>query len=123
MKQFMIDMMIMMMPVMKPLVWLGFALVIVGAILMVMRQILDDKNGSMVLLAGRILLGLAGFFLACQVAGTFLGMPPKINFGDFEKMEFILVPFWQIGLGFLIAALIYGFVGGRRHQELEVAKA
>ena len=90
MKQFMIDMMIMMMPVMKPLVWLGFALVIVGAILMVMRQILDDKNGSMVLLAGRILLGLAGFFLACQVAGTFLGMPPKINFGDFEKMEFIL---------------------------------
>ena len=123
MKQFMIDMMILMMPVMKPLVWLGAIVAVAGLGLMLMRQILDEKNGAMVLLAGRIMLGLAVFFLACQIAGIWLGMPPKINFGDFEKMEFILVPFWQIGLLYLIAALILGFVGGRRYQAQLQASA
>ena len=114
MKQMMIEMMIWMMPAMKPLVWLGAIIAVAGLALMVLRQVLDDRNGHYVLLAGRILLGLAAFFFACQLAGLFLGMPPKINFGDFEKMEFILVPFWQIAMLFLIVALVLGFVGGRR---------
>ena len=116
MKQYMIDMMIWMMPAMKPLVWLGGIVAVAGLAMMILRQIMDEKNGWYVLLAGRVMLGLAGFFIACQLAGMFLGMPPKINFGDFEKMEFILVPFWQIAFLFFAVALILGFVGGRRHQ-------
>lgn len=114
MKQFMMDMMILMMPAMKPLVWMGAIIAVSGVALMLLRQIMNEKNGAMVLLAGRIMLGLAVFFLACQVAGMWLEMAPQINFGDFEKMEFKLVPFWHIGVGFFIVALILGFVGGRR---------
>lgn len=112
----MINMMLFAMPAMKPLVWLACLVAAGGLLLLLVRQLLDDKNGWAVLLAGRIMLGLAGFFIACQIAGMFLGMPPKINFGDFEKMEFILVPFWQISFLCLIAALILGFFGGRRYQ-------
>lgn len=109
--------MIFMMPAMKPLVYLAAVVAIAGLVLMVMRPLLDAKNGAMVLLGGRILLGLAFFFFACQLAGMWLEMSPTINFGDFKKMEFILVPFWQIGALCLVGALILGFVGGRRAQE------
>lgn len=112
----MINMMLFAMPAMKPLVWAGALVAAGGLVLLLARQILDDKNGWAVLLSGRIMLGLAVFFFACQIAGMWLGMPPKINFGDFEKMEFILVPFWQIATLCLIAALILGFFGGRRYQ-------
>jgi len=117
----MMDMMIVMMPAMKPLVWLGGIVTVLGLLLIVLRQIMNEKNGAMVLLAGRIMLGLAFFFLSAQVAGMWLEMAPQINFGDFEKMEFKLVPFWQIGLGFLVSALVLGFVGGRRKQSVEMA--
>ncbi len=117
MKQMMMDMMILMMPAMKPLVWIGAAVAVGGVALVILRQIMNEKNGQMVLLAGRIMLGLAVFFLGCQVAGMWLEMAPQINFGDFEKMEFKLVPFWQIGIGFFVVALVLGFVGGRRRLE------
>lgn len=116
MRQFMIDMMIMMMPAMKPMVYAGFALIAIGFALLLAHMLFRSNNGGYILLAGRILLGLAIFFIACQVAGMLLGMTPAINFGDFDKMEFILVPFWQIGAGFLVSALILGFIGGRTRQ-------
>ncbi len=113
MRQFMIDMMIMMMPAMKPMVYAGGAAAVIGFVLLIAHMLFRSDNGGYILLAGRILLGLAAFFFACQIAGMALGMPPKINFGDFSKMEFILVPFWQIAAAFLAASLFLGFFGGR----------
>ncbi|MGD9785165.1 MAG: hypothetical protein AB7E80_09320 [Hyphomicrobiaceae bacterium] len=113
MRQFMIDMMIMMMPAMKPMVWIGAGVTALGFLLLIAHMMFRSSNGGYILLAGRVLLALAVFFLACQLAGVLLGMTPKINFGDFDKMEFILVPFWQIGGAFLVASLILGFFGGR----------
>lgn len=116
MKQFMIEMMTAMMPFMKPLMWLGVASAAAGIAMLVAHMILRANTGGWVLLAGRITLGFAFFFLACQVAGYFLGAAPGINFGDFSKMEFNIVPFWQIGAGFLAASLILGFFGGRTRE-------
>lgn len=113
MRQFMMDMMTQMMPIMKPLVWLGVATAAIGVAMVLAGFILKSKVGGIVLLTGRVLLGLAIFLFACELAGMFLGAQPKINFGDFEKMEFILVPFWQIASAFLAGALILGFIGGR----------
>lgn len=116
MRQFMIDMMIMMMPAMKPMVWAGIVLGVIGLVLLLAHVVFRSNTGGWVLLTGRLLLGLSIFFFACQLAGMALGMPPKINFGDFSKMEFILVPFWQIASGFLAGALIFGFLGGRTRE-------
>lgn len=113
MRQFMIDMMILMMPAMKPMVYAGGVAAVIGFVLLIAHMLFRSDNGGYILLAGRILLGLSLFFFACQIAGMALGMPPKINFGDFSKMEFILVPFWQIAAAFLAASLFLGFFGGR----------
>lgn len=113
MKQFMIEMMAAMMPFMKPLMWIGVAAAAAGLVMLVAHMIMRADTGGWVLLAGRVTLGFALFFFACQVAGFFLGAAPGINFGDFSKMEFNIVPFWQIGVGFFVASLILGFFGGR----------
>mgnify|MGYP001193215741 CR=1 FL=1 len=113
MKQFMIEMMTMMMPYMKPLMWLGVIFGALGIVLLLTHLLFRSNTGGWVLLTGRIVLGFAAFFFACQLAGYFLGAAPGINFGDFSKMEFNIVPFWQIGAGFLVASLILGFFGGR----------
>ncbi|MDX2289370.1 MAG: hypothetical protein NW217_11185 [Hyphomicrobiaceae bacterium] len=113
MKQMMLDMMSQMMPFMKPLVWLGVVAGLVGAVMVLASLLFKANSGDIVLIAGRILLGLALFLFACEGAGLFLGARPQINFGDFEKLEFVLVPFWQIGAAFLAGALILGFFGGR----------
>ncbi|MCB1515691.1 MAG: hypothetical protein KDJ18_12970 [Hyphomicrobiaceae bacterium] len=113
MRDFMINMMAAMMPFMKPLMWLGVAAAAVGLLFLIMHIIFRSSTGGWVLLMGRVTLGFAAFFFACQVAGYFLGAAPGINFGDFSKMEFNIVPFWQIGAGFLVAALVLGFFGGR----------
>lgn len=116
MKDFMINMMAAMMPFMKPLMWAGVAAAAAGLALLVMHVLFRASTGGWVLLAGRITLAFAAFFFACQVAGYFLGAAPGINFGDFSKMEFNIVPFWQIGAGFFVAALILGFFGGRTRE-------
>ncbi len=113
MKQFMIEMMTMMMPYMKPLMWLGVIATALGLFLLIAHIVFRSNTGGWVLLAGRIVLGFALFFFACQIAGFFLGAAPGINFGDFSKMEFNIVPFWQIGAGFFVGALVLGFFGGR----------
>ena len=41
---------------------------------------------------------------AIVVAGVmrYLGYEPSYNFGDPAKFEFVLVPFWQIGLAVVV---------------------
>ena len=63
-----------------------------------------------ILWSGRIALYTAVFFIAAQIAGYFLNMPPTVNFGDSSKFEFILVSFWQIGTALLIASLIIKYL-------------
>lgn len=116
MKQFMIEMMTAMMPFMKPLMWLGVAAGVLGLVMLIAHMVMRANTGGWVLLAGRVVLGFAAFFFACQAAGYLLGAAPGINFGDFSKMEFNIVPFWQIGAGFLAASLILGFFGGRTRE-------
>lgn len=113
MREFMMDMMTQMMPIMKPLVWLGVVTAAIGVAMVLAALVLKSNSGGWVLLSGRVLLGLSIFLFACEIAGMFLGAQPKINFGDFEKLEFILVPFWQIASAFLAGALVLGFIGGR----------
>lgn len=116
MKDFMINMMAAMMPYMKPLMWLGVIAAALGLVLLIVHIVTRANTGGWVLLIGRIALGFSVFFFGCQLAGHFLGAAPGINFGDFKKMEFNIVPFWQIGAGFLVSALILGFFGGRTRQ-------
>ena len=127
MQQMMLDVMIQMMPYMKPLVYIGAALLIIG-VLMALIALVSGSGSALARFAassgsalarfaasGLIVLGV--FFLACQVAGAFLGAKPSINFGDPAKFEFILYPFWQIGGVLLVVGLIVRMlsaVGARR---------
>ena len=112
----MLDVMIQMMPYMKPLVYIGAALLIIG-VLMALIALVSGSGSALARFAASGLIALGVFFLACQVAGAFLGAKPSINFGDPAKFEFILYPFWQIGGVLLVVGLIVRMlsaVGARR---------
>ena len=52
---------------------------------------------------GFLLCGIGLAVIVASAAMSYLGMNPSYNLGDPAKFEFILVPFWQIGL--VIAAV------------------
>lgn len=110
MKDLMIDMMVSMMPYMKPLMWTGAVIATIAMLMIIINLIMKKQSQKMLTWSGRFVLAVAFFFLSSQVAGYFLSMSPTINFGDASKYEFKLVSFWQIGLGFLIAAIIITFL-------------
>jgi len=114
MKDMMIDMMVSMMPFMQPFMWLGVVVAILGFMFILVSLLLKSNVSKAITWAGRIVLGVAVFFIAAQVAGYFLNMPPTINFGDSSKFEFILVSFWQIGLALLVPALIIKLAGASK---------
>ncbi len=69
---------------------------------------------------GRVLIWLGGVFLAAgllliaaNVVLHFVGLSASYNFGDPSQFEFILVPFWQIGVA-LIALGAVSLLAGRR---------
>ena len=105
-KQTLIDMMLDMMPYMFPLFWAGVAVAALGVALAIAGAIFKANTSRIALLFARTTFAVSLFFLAAQLVGFLLSMPPKLNFGDKTQMEFILVHFWQIGLGFLVAALV-----------------
>lgn len=47
---------------------------------------------------GLLLCGIGFAVVAASAVMSGLGMNPSYNFGDPAKYEFVLVPFWQIGL-------------------------
>ena len=110
MKNMMIEMMIAMMPYMKPVMWLGVIVASIGLIFVIANLTFNTNMNKGIVWSIRIALATATFFLAAQVAGFFLNMPPTINFGDSSKFEFILVSFWQIGGALLIASLIINYL-------------
>ena len=95
MKQTLLEIMSAMMPYMMPLVWAGGIAVALALLLMALRLTRAARRSATLAVA----LGL--FFLACQGLGAALGAQPSINLGDPRQLEFMLVPFWQVGLSLL----------------------
>ncbi len=103
MKSNLIDVMTLMMPFMRPLVWLAglsflaaLALVLIGG----------DQWRTWARRTSAVTLVIGLFFLAAQGMGLLLGAAPSINFGDASKFEFYLVAFWKLGLASIGAWLI-----------------
>ena len=117
MKDLMIDMMVAMMPFMKPVMWVGIIVAIIGLTFIATKIIFKMDMQKGITWSGRIALSTAIFFLAAQIAGYFLNMPPTINFGDSSKFEFILVSFWQIGIALLVASLIIKYLANINHTQ------
>lgn len=110
MKAFMLDMMVMMMPYMKPILYVGTVAAALGFILALAKPVLGMSRARLggLLWSGRIATIFGLFFLACEGMGAFLGAAPQFNFGDASKFEFWMVPFWQPGAALLISGLIIG---------------
>ena len=119
MKDMMIDMMVAMMPYMKPVMWVGVISAVLGLVFIVSKFVFKMDMKKSVLWSGRIALTTAIFFLAAQIAGYFLNMPPTVNFGDSSKFEFILVSFWQIGLILLVASLAIKYLSTINNNSSE----
>ena len=117
MKDIMIDMMVAMMPYMKPVMWIGIVVAVIGLLLVASKIIFKMELQKGIIWSGRIALSTAIFFLAAQVAGYFLNMPPTVNFGDSSKFEFILVSFWQIGAALLVASLIIKYLATIKNSQ------
>ena len=103
MKGMLMDMMSAMMPLMKPLVWLALLAFIVGVVLVLLGGQGWHKLSRVALW---VVAGVGIFFLLAQGMGLWLGAQPSINFGDARKFEFILVPFWQLGLAALAGTVV-----------------
>ena len=117
MKNSMIEMMVAMMPYMKPLMWLGIVMATIGLLVVLSNMVLHTNINKGFTWSCRIALATAIFFLAAQLAGYFLNMPPTVNFGDSSKFEFILVSFWQIGTGLLFASLFIKFLSHKSSKD------
>ena len=112
MKGFLIQMMTAMMPFMKPMVWLALVAFVLGLVLALVKV---EGGPRLALVALRVLVVIGVFFVAAQFMGMWLGAEPKINFGDARKFQFILVPFWQLGVAMLAGALVLrGVIHWRR---------
>ncbi len=112
MKDSMIDMMVVMMPYMKPFMYFGAIIAIAGFVFIIASIAFKMNNKKAITWTSRIVLMAAFFFMAAQAAGYFLSMPPTVNFGDSSKFEFILVSFWQIGLAFLVTGIVIKVISG-----------
>lgn len=111
MKDVLLQMMVAMMPYMKPLFWAGIVIAALGLLLRIGKPVLGMSGlyDSGLIWAARIAGALGIFFLICEVMGAFLGAEPKFNLGDSTKFEFWMVSFWQVGIGLLAAAVLAGY--------------
>lgn len=106
MKQFMIDMMSMMMPYMKPIAYVGVAAVLVAPVLGLARS-----HATSGLQAGliKLTLGVGVFFVTCELAGRMLSMEPTLLFASdpFNRTLYRNQwPLWCVGTAFVLAGLI-----------------
>jgi len=110
MKDTMINIMVTMMPAMKPFMWFSTAIALLGFIFIMTNLIFKHKNMVLISWSAKIVLTTSILFFLAQMAGYFLNMPPTINFGDSSKFEFILISFWKIGLVFLLAGIVLRYI-------------
>jgi len=107
----MLDMMVMMMPWMKPLLYIGLLASLAGFGFAFAKAMLGEEARLKGLLwSGRVAAVLGLFFFACEVMGAILGAAPQFNLGDSTKFEFWMVPFWQAGALLFICGLLIGNV-------------
>lgn len=119
MAQFMIDMMSMMMPYMKPIAYFGLAALALSAILTA-AQIMSGSGGGLAALATKLAVAVGIFFIACEVAGRLLGMEPTLLFSadPFDReMYRNQWPFWSVGIALFVAGLAVRALGGRPRSE------
>lgn len=121
MKDTLIDMMVVMMPFMKPFMWVSVLFVALGFLLIIVNMIFKRNTLTGVVWSSRIVFVSALFFILAQIAGYFLNMPPTINFGDASKFEFILVSFWQISLVLFVAGLIIKLASSLKQMKASVS--
>ena len=48
---------------------------------------------------GALLCGAGVVVAAASAVMSYMGLSPSYNLGDPAKFEFVLIPFWQVGLG------------------------
>ena len=106
MKDMLINMMVTKMPLMKPLMYTAIIAAALGVFFTVARYAFKAKACPMVKWSSRVVLAIAIFFLASQLMGELLNMPPTFNLGDANNFEFILVSFWKVGAALLAASVI-----------------
>lgn len=53
---------------------------------------------------GTCLLGVGAMLTVVDAGLRLMGLGASYNFGDPAKFEFVLVPFWQIGLALVLLA-------------------
>ncbi len=115
MKQFMIDAMAAMMPFMRPLSIAGLIFVVMGFVLPLLSQ------GRAARWSGNLALAAGFFFLACEIAGRFLGFAPTILYADPMDRELYRNqwPFWTIGAALAMAGIIIRRISGRNTADLK----
>ena len=105
------------MAVMMPYMWyiadVGLALLVLGAVAWLIWLFTGQATG-LLRFSGRLLVVLGIFFVACQIAGLLLGMKPWLNLGDISKGEFVALPFWMLGLPFIVIGLFMRIFGAFR---------
>lgn len=111
MKETVIDLMLAMMPLMKPFMWTGVGIALIGVMLLLAQIIFKSNTRKAMKWTTALVFAASIFFIGAQIAGYLLNMTPAINFGDSSKFEFILVGFWQIGVGFLLVSMVLKFAG------------
>ena len=105
-KDTLLSIMVAVMPLFNPmLVYALAALGVIGIVLAFM------KKGTLALYAGRVLIVMGLVFIACELMGRWLGLQASINFGDANNYEFILYPFWQLGLAMFIGGAVVAVMG------------
>jgi hypothetical protein len=111
--EFMTQIMAKMMPYMWYIADVGIAFLALGAAAWLI-WLFAGRATWLLRLSGRMLVILGVFFVACQIAGLLLGMKPWLNLGDVSKAEFDALPFWMIGLPFIVTGIFMRIFGSLR---------
>jgi hypothetical protein len=65
---------------------------------------------------GALLCGIGMAVTIASAVMSYLGLNASYNLGDPTKFEFVLIPFWQIGLGALVLGVAC-LLGSRRRKK------
>ena len=96
----MIDVMAKMMPFMRPIALAGGGLALLALLLSYFRGP-SGRGEGLSAFAARLTLWIGLFFIACEIAGRFLGMEPTLLFAadPFDRELYRNQwPFWTVGL-------------------------
>ena len=109
----MTQLMTMIMPYMWDVAYVGLTFLALGALAWLI-WLFNGRCTWLLRLSGRILVVLGIFFVACQFAGFLLGMKAFLNLADPNKYEFAPLPFWMIGLPFIVTGFFMRIFGSLR---------